>query len=105
MITILEIQQSTAIRFFPQLGHHPLPDPAPLVLQQPPVTRLGRGLNIMGQIFPTTPGVEDIQNPIQYLSFIGARTPGTCGTRHEPLERVPLAIGQIGLIRFAWHVR
>jgi len=105
MITILEIQQPSTISFFHQLGHHALPDPTPLVLQHPPVTRLGGGTNIVRHIFPTTPGVQDIQDPIQHLSFIGPGPTGPRRTWDEPLEIVPLTIGQIGLIRFAWHVR
>ncbi len=64
MRTILEIQPPSTISFFPQLGHHALPDPTPLVLQHPPVTRLGGGTNIVRHIFPTTPGGQDIQDPI-----------------------------------------
>jgi hypothetical protein len=105
MITILEIQQASAVGFFHQFGHHALPDPTPLVLQQPPVTRLGGGPNIVRQILPTTPRVQDIQNPIQYLAFIGAGPTGPRRTRDEPSEIVPLSIGQIGLIGFAWHAR
>ena len=105
MITILEIQQAAAVCLFPQLGYHPLPDPPPLVLQQPPVTRLGGGPNVVRHIFPPTPRVQDIQNPIQYLAFIGAGPTGPRRTRDEPSEIVPLSIGQIGLLGFAWHAR
>jgi len=76
MVAIREIQQPSAIRFFPQLCYPPLPDPAPLVLPQPPITGLGRGLNVMRHILPATPRVQDIQNPIQHLSFLGAGPPG-----------------------------
>ena len=105
MRTILEIQPPSTSSFFPQLGPQALPDPTPLVLPHPPVPRLGGGTNIVRPIFPTTPGVQDLQDPIQHLSLIGTGPTGLRRTWEEPLEIGPLPIGQIGLIRFAWPVR
>jgi hypothetical protein len=55
-----------------QIRHHALPHPAPLVFQQPPITGLGGDRDIVGQVFPAAPGVEDLQNPIEHFPLIFA---------------------------------
>lgn len=105
MITIVEIQQATAIGFFHQLGHHALSEPAPLMLQQSPVTRLGGSPNIVGQAFPPAPRGQAIQNPLQDCALINTGPPGPRRTRDESLERAPVRLGQSGRLRFARHVR
>ena len=104
MVAILEIQHAPAIRLFHQVRHHALPDPATLVLQQPPVARLGRSVDVVWHVLPAAPRVQDIQNPIEYFPLIFAGAAGAGKARHQTFEAIPLGIGEIGAIRFAWHV-
>ena len=95
MVAILEIKHASALRLSHQVRHHALPDPTPLVFQQPPITGLGGRANVVRQVLPAAPRVQDIQNPIEHLPliFAGAARASRRGT--EPFESVPLGIGDI----------
>lgn len=105
MVAIREIQHAPAIRLFHQVRYHALPDPTPLVLQQAPVAGLGRGVDVVRHVLPPAPRVQDIQNPIEHFPLIVAGTASASRARYQPSEPSPLGIGEIGAIRFAWHVR
>jgi hypothetical protein len=74
MIRILEVEQSFAISFFQQFAQHFLPHPAALVVEQPPVTGLIGGPDVVGHILPAAARREDVQNAIKHFPVIA---PGT----------------------------
>jgi hypothetical protein len=93
MIRILEIDQPFASRLFHQFAHHLLPDPPALVVEQPTVTGLIGGPNVMRQILPTATRREDIQNAIEHFALIA---PGATRGRwfwQQPFETFPLEVG------------
>ena len=92
MIRILEIDQPFAVSLFHQFTHHLLPDPPALVVEQPTVTSLIGGLNVMRQILPPAARREDIQNAIEHFTRIA---PGATRGRwfwQQPFETFPLKV-------------
>ena len=76
MIGIGEVQISSAVRFLQQDADDLLPHPAALVFEQAPVARFRRGGDVVGQVFPLTPGFEHVQDAIENFPFVGARPSG-----------------------------
>ena len=70
MGAILEIQHASTISLPHEVGPHALPDPTALVLQQSPITGLGRRADVVRQVLPAAPRVQDIQNPLEHLPLL-----------------------------------
>lgn len=101
MVTIIEIDLTLAIGFAGERRQNLLPNPPPLILQQPPMAGCGRGGNVMRQIFPRAPRPHDIQNPIDDFAVIDPGPSRGRGGGQQPFDAIPLRIGQIGAIGFA----
>ena len=95
MIRIGEVQMPSVPRLLKQGVGHLLPHPTALILQQATVARLGRGGDVMGQIFPLTARFEDVQDPIENFPFVRPRPAGPRAFRQEALKILPLGIRHI----------
>ncbi len=92
MIGIPEVEQPLAVGLFQQFAEHLLPDPSALVLEQPTVTGLIGGPDVMGQVLPAAARREDIQNAIEHFSFIAPGVPRGRWFRQQAFDPVPLGI-------------
>ena len=100
MIGIGEIQIPPAVRFLQQDVNNPLPHAAALVFKQAPVAGFRRSSNIVGEVFPLTPGFEHVQDAIENLPFVGPWPSGPRAVRQQGLQIAPLDsrhIGPVGL--------
>lgn len=75
MVSIIEVDFAFPISEFHQLTDDLLPDAAALIFQQPPMASTPGGLDVMWQIFLTTPRGQDIQYAIDDFSVIVTRSP------------------------------
>ena len=104
MIGIGEIQISPAVRFLQQDVDDLLPHATALVFKQAPVAGFRRSGNVMGQVFPLTPGLEHVQDAIENFSFVRPGPSSPCPFRQQRLQIVPLDIRNIGPVWLS-HVR
>ena len=72
MIGIGEIQIPAPVRFLQQDADDLLPHAAALVFEQASVAGFRRGRDVVGQVFPLTPGFEHVQDAIENFPFVGA---------------------------------
>jgi hypothetical protein len=95
MVAILKVPQASAICLYAW------PHPTALVFQHPPITSLGRGADVVRQVLPAAPRVQDIQNPIEHFPLIFSGAAGASGLGNPTLDPVPLGVGDIGAIWLA----
>ena len=100
MISIGEIQVPATVRFLQQDADDLLPHAAALVFEQAAVAGFRRGRDVMGQVFPLTPGFEHVQDAIENFPFVGAWPSCPRAFRQQDAQIVPLDIRDIGPIRF-----
>jgi hypothetical protein len=81
MIGIGQIQIPATVCFLQQEADDLLPHTAALVFEQAPVAGFGRGRDVMGQVFPLTPGFEHVQDAIENFPFVGPGPPGSRALR------------------------
>jgi hypothetical protein len=96
MIGIGEIEIASAVRFLQQDAHDLLPHATALVFKQPPVAGFRRSRDVMGQIFPLTPGLEHVQDAIENFSFVRPGPSSPCPFWQQGLQIAPLDIRDIG---------
>lgn len=105
MVGISEIQIPATVRFLQQDADNLLPYAAALIFEQAPVAGFGRGRDVVGQVFPLTPGFEHVQDAIENFPFVGPGPPGSRAFRQQGIQIIPLAVCDIRPIRLPWGRR
>jgi len=75
VVSIIKVEPPFPIGQLHQLANKLLPHAPPLILQQPPMARLIRNPDVVGEILPTTPGGQDVQNAVDDFAIIGSFSP------------------------------
>ena len=99
MIGVGEIQIPAAVHFLQQDADDLLPHATALVFEQSAVAGFRRGGDVVGQVFPLTPGFEHVQEAIENFPVVCPRPSGPRAFRQQRALVVPLDIRDIGSVR------